>query len=149
MRKFFFDDVRAAPDGTWIVARDVAHAKEILSREDFDVWSLDHDIQFEMMCDLCSEQSRKDFREGNDHALEDILMKGCEHIETGTHLVQWIVENRRKFQWPRLIILHSGNHYGRNRMESILAPFREFTEIKQIPFNRDILRSIEWQDEAK
>ena len=135
LRKFFFDDVRDVPDSDWTLARDVTEAKKILSEQQFDVWSLDHDIGFQMMCEPCyTEWVNAPVLE----AIEDVLRKGCTHIENGTTLAQWAVENITI--WPELIVIHSANPYGAERMHNLL---KSKTECLRIPYNLEALRSIQ------
>lgn len=42
--KLFVDDIRNPPDDTWTLARTVTEAIRAISRFDFEVISLDHDI---------------------------------------------------------------------------------------------------------
>lgn len=42
--KLFVDDIRGAPDSTWLVARTVTEAIRYIARFDFDEISLDHDV---------------------------------------------------------------------------------------------------------
>lgn len=42
--KLYVDDIRGAPDSTWLVARTVSEAVRYISKFDFDEISLDHDI---------------------------------------------------------------------------------------------------------
>lgn len=46
--RLFVDDIRNAPDDTWHVARTSLEAIRAISRYDFDVISLDHDISHQV-----------------------------------------------------------------------------------------------------
>lgn len=46
--KLWVDDIRAAPDDTWTVARTVTSAIRAIARYDFEVISLDHDISHQV-----------------------------------------------------------------------------------------------------
>ena len=75
----------------------------------------------------------------SDKELEDKLRTGCNHSEHGTHLAQWMVDNLTA--WPHLILIHSANPYGADRMKSILEPF---TEVRKIRYDKSILRSVQF-----
>ncbi len=49
--KLWVDDIRNAPDDTWTVARTITSAVNALSKFDFDVVSLDHDISHQVVMD--------------------------------------------------------------------------------------------------
>jgi hypothetical protein len=143
MNKFFFDDVREAPDDTWTVARDVPAAKAVLAAEYFDVWSLDHDIGMQMMCIQCYNEIPKPITTAdlaNSTALEDKLRLGCTHMEHGTDLARWALENI--VRWPELIVIHSANPYGAKRMRDMLV---EKTQVIGIRYDKETLRSIRWK----
>ena len=115
---FFFDDIREAPEVNWVVARDVPTAQEILSKTAFDIWSLDHDIGFQMMCEKCQKEI------GYDGIVLDAMLlsklrEGCNHALNGTHLAAWALDNIQV--WPQLIIIHSANPYGAERMRDMLS----------------------------
>lgn len=145
MRKFFFDDVRKSPGPEWRVARDVPQAKFFLANEQFDVWALDHDIGMEMLCNRCynsSELSKKlpnglvdmdNFKE-----MEAKYADGCVHQETGTALVKWMIENIKV--WPGLVIIHSSNPYGAERMAGMLALYVD--NIKVIQYRNVLWNTI-------
>lgn len=46
--KLWVDDIRNAPDESWTVARTITSAIDVLSKFDFDVVSLDHDISHQV-----------------------------------------------------------------------------------------------------
>lgn len=140
LRKFFFDDVRDAPDSTWVVARDVPEAMRILSEQRFDVWSLDHDIGMQMACDECYKEVRRANPGIASRAeMEDALIRGCNHSEHGTHLVKWALETLT--EWPQLCIIHSANRYGSERMRSLLED--KVNRVLVSFYNKEFLRSIE------
>src|SRR3990167_2150545 len=148
LRKLFFDDVRAAPDNTWMTARDVPEAKALMQKYAFDVMSLDHDIGMHMMCEECYSEIPKPITSvmlTEDKEVHDKLRLGCNHSEHGTHLAQWMLKNldnhpdSNKMPWPELIIIHSANPYGAQRMEDLL---RNGTVTMRIPYNREILQSV-------
>lgn len=142
MRKFFFDDVRAKPGDEWVLARDVPQAREILSVQDFDVMSLDHDIGMQMMCKQCYDEIPKPFQSGvADHKLiVEKLKLGCVHMEHGTDLAKWMVEHLTV--WPRLIVIHSANRYAAERMASILNPYSVVRIIRYDQCQWDSLKEI-------
>lgn len=148
MKKLFVDDVRDTPDETWILARDVPTAKDFIQTVEFDVMSLDHDIGFQMVCHECLDEERaknKDIgKENSPTLIQEIQAKliqgGCKHHETGTGLAQWMVDNLKK--WPKLIVVHSANPYGAERMMSLLGPK---TRCVRIAYNKATLRSIRWK----
>lgn len=132
LRKFFFDDVRKAPASDWIVAKDVPEAKQTIALRSFDVMSLDHDIGFAMMCDECRNELHPFEQQIALTAAEiEKLEQGCNHNQTGTHLAKWMVE--QIIEWPRLIIIHSANPYGAQRMYDILSPH---TLVVIIPYDK-------------
>lgn len=49
--KLFVDDIRNAPDDSWVVARTITSAINVLSMHDFEVISLDHDISHQITMD--------------------------------------------------------------------------------------------------
>ncbi len=118
MEAFFFDDVRKAPFG-WDLARDVPQAKELLLKNKYAVWSLDHDIGMQMACPECLKELPPDIVL-TESSMRSILEKGCDHMEHGTHLVKWMLENEDKIQWPTACVIHSANPYGSKRMAEML-----------------------------
>jgi NAD+-processing family protein with receiver domain len=128
VKKFFFDDVREAPDADWVLAQDVWQAKQALRTFAFDVMSLDHDIGMQMMCARCREEIPKPITNAR---VEEKLRLGCTHTEHGTDLAMWMTHNL--LRWPKLIILHSSNPYGAARMKSILGPY---ANIEVIPYDQ-------------
>ncbi len=147
MRKFFFDDVRNPPDSSWTVARDVAEAKRVLGTEQFDIMSLDHDIGYEMMCDICYSELKLTTMPGAEAgtlaafatgaSVESKLERGCPHMQDGTDLANWMVENLKV--WPAHIFIHSANPYASNRMKTILAgkaatQVMSYTDVRKVMF---------------
>ena len=100
------------------VARDVQQAVKILSEQKFGVWSLDHDIGYQMLCEDCDREWKIRFIEDETFTYEVGLREGCKHKEDGTTLVQWAVKNIT--EWPELILIHSANNYAAERMRDIL-----------------------------
>jgi hypothetical protein len=49
MKKLFVDDIRNAPDESWMVARTITAAISAIATFDFDVISLDHDISHQVV----------------------------------------------------------------------------------------------------
>lgn len=137
MKKLFFDDVRQAPDKDWHQAYDVPGAKFAMEQNTYDVMSLDHDIGMQMMCNQCYEEIEKPITSQVilDRAIFDKLKLGCNHSEHGTHLARWMAENLKT--WPKMIIIHSANQYGAERMANILKSSAGafHTEILVIPFH--------------
>ena len=134
MRKFFFDDVRDVPDESWDLARNVQTAKDMLSRKPYDVWSLDHDIGFQMLCEDCYEET---IAADGILTYEEVLKRGCTHMQSGTTLAKWAVEHVQS--WPELIVIHSANTYGAERMHGILS---RYTKVLIVPYNKEVLNSI-------
>lgn len=139
MNKLFFDDVRDKPGDDWFLARDVPEAKRLMELMPFNVMSLDHDIGFQMMCDTCHAEVVASLREEEGKGVpmeklsEALIEKshlGCPHMEHGTDLAKWMVENLQL--WPSLIIIHSANPYGAQRMADIL---KEKTQVMIAPFH--------------
>jgi hypothetical protein len=128
VKKFFFDDVRDAPGSDWFLAQDVWQAKQVLRTCAFDLMSLDHDIGMKMMCARCREEIPRPI---TDLRLQEKLKLGCNHSEHGTDLAIWMTRNL--LTWPKLIILHSSNPYGTERMQAILAPY---TRVEVIPYDQ-------------
>ncbi len=138
MKKFFFDDVRDLPGSDWDLARDVPQARELLLKTDYDVWALDHDIGMQMLCEKCNVQLWERTDDISGQAFRDAEAKfqdGCAHYETGTKLVKWAIETLTK--WPRLVIIHSSNPWGAERMKGLLEPY--VPNIKIISY-----RSVMW-----
>jgi hypothetical protein len=132
VNKLFFDDVRdPLPNtGMWTLARDVKQAKYVINTfQSFDVMSLDHDIGMQMMCDKCYDEIPKPVTIDDTRLIEK-LHTGCAHMEHGTDLARWMDENL--LTWPRLIIIHSANPYGAERMAGIL---RKHTLVDVLPFH--------------
>lgn len=147
IKKLFYDDVRLPPDASWALAVNNAEAKALLLREKFDIISLDHDIGYQMMCSDClkeagiTDETTLTEMEQDKSWFEQVV-KGCTHTENGTHLAQWMLENLT--DWPKLIILHSANQYGRERMFNILWPVMRAKggSIHAEPFNKQMYDRI-------
>jgi hypothetical protein len=140
VKKFFFDDLRDRPAPDWFLAQDVWQAKQVLRTCAFDVMSLDHDIGMQMMCARCREEIPKPITNAR---MEEKLKLGCIHTEHGTDLAIWMTHNL--LRWPKLIILHSSNPYGTERMKSILGPY---AKVEVIPYDQCKYKSFVDSDVA-
>lgn len=122
--KIWHDDIRRPPDdGTWTWARTNDAAQAVLLARDVAEISLDHDLG------LHAE---------NPDAPAAELGRG-QAEETGYHLVQWMIENRKL---PAKITIHSWNPPGAERMaaalrdagcDPVIAPF--------------VMRTGNWRDD--
>lgn len=137
--KLFFDDVREPPDDSWIIAKTVQEARDMLGAIAFDVVSLDHDIGYQMLCTNCYADVEAEYPNELDRTRELIRRVdiGCPHNESGTDLAKWMVDHLD--HWPKLILLHSANAPGRIRMRNLLAPFAICMEI---PYDMTIYKTI-------
>ena len=134
MKRLFFDDVREKPSEGWILARDVEAAQELMKQNDFDIMSLDHDIGYQMACKDCFAEV-KSIQE----ALEKVRI-GCPHFPSGTDLAKWMVKNLTV--WPKIIIIHSANMYGAERMKQIILDHIQ-VPILILPYDKIVLETIQ------
>lgn len=103
--KLFIDDIRKLPDESWQLARTVSDAIRAINMFDFDVISLDHDI------------------EGSNETFDTVALFINEKYKFLTPKMQ--------FTKPK-IILHTANPVGAERMKNILDGFD--VEIKELGF---------------
>ena len=102
MKYLFVDDIREAPEG-WDVARTYDEAIEMLSKTDYDVLSLDHDLADVHYA--CGET------EGF-----------CE--KTGYDIALWLAERKNDGGYTPIIIhCHSANPVGRDRILGVVARY--------------------------
>lgn len=144
MKKFFFDDKRDVPADDWVLARTVDDAKRILTEQAFDVVSLDHDIEYEMMCEECLQELDVENPEGgflSDAIIAAKLQEGCKHKPDGTTLAHWMVSSMKQ-PWPKLIIIHSANAYGATRMMGIL---KSHAKVLRAAYDKARLNSVRYE----
>jgi hypothetical protein len=98
--KLWHDDVRRAPEG-WEWARTNAEAKQLLSENDVEEISLDHDLGGHKI--------------DPDHPAA-IYFKGSDE-DDGKKLVAWMIENDLV---PPKVEIHSWNPAGRDEMAAML-----------------------------
>lgn len=145
MNKLFFDDVRDAPDETWDVARTVRDAMMMMKDKRYDIMSLDHDIGFQMCCDECYKEMKAEAKGPliTEETAVKYFTEGCKHMLHGTDLAMWMKESWSPLnvfnKWPSLILVHSANPYGAQRMMDILTPF---TLCRRVFYNKEMLRNV-------
>lgn len=104
MIKLFLDDIRNPPDDTWTVARTAEEAQRLLSEQDVDMASLDHDLG------ECSDCAAK-------RGYEDPRFT-CPHRMNGYRLTLWMAETGH---WPRQKpTVHSANPVGAANMRATI-----------------------------
>lgn len=117
----WLDDVRPAPRGFDLVAKNYDECVRLLAEHDVEHASLDHDLALEHYAVASSsgymgtDIPRASFRE-----------------KTGYDVLLWMAENNR---WPKSIVIHSLNSVGRADMMRFLkrhAP--EGTEFSEKPY---------------
>lgn len=125
--KLWHDDVRPAPEG-WVRARTNSEAKQFLrqrtepdGRMTVTVASLDHDLGADD-----AERFERDSPEW-----WDAMRRAGRGAETGFDLVEWMVENDSV---PPLVLIHSWNPAGAERMAARLRRFSPDTEVHCLPF---------------
>lgn len=108
-RRLWFDDIRQPPDDTWLWARTVGHAKELLTEAWFDECSLDHDMGLHEL----------DPGEGEDwdKIIEIANALAPRHEENGFDLVEWMIETG---EVPARVTIHSWNRPAAVRMAARL-----------------------------
>jgi hypothetical protein len=99
--RLWHDDVRKPPTG-WIWARTNAAAKELLTKYNVEVISLDHDLGGHNL---------------DPDAPDTWLYKGPSTEETGLALVDWMIFEQRV---PQTVYIHSWNGPGAQRMKKTL-----------------------------
>lgn len=99
MVKLWHDDVRPPPDETWTWAQTNAEAQGILTKNDVEECSLDHDLG-----GIAQEY---------DDPSEVIFIRGISPNGDGHDLVLWMIENDKV---PPVITIHSWNPAGAARM---------------------------------
>jgi hypothetical protein len=105
MIKIFLDDVRPAPDDTWILCSDPDEVISLLQREDVTEISLDHDLGDELLHD-------KDY---------------CNSVKekTGYDVLLWIEAQVITTNYiPPKISIHTSNPAARKRMEACLCKIK-------------------------
>ena len=117
MIKLWVDDIRHAPDTTWVVARTVTEAIRILAQWEVEEISLDHDISHQLVMEAVSRPYP------------------C--TENFTAVAYFIAEKYQKGSAPK-ITLHTSNPVGALRMQNILKDYAIESRIKMtgIPANR-------------
>jgi len=100
--KLFVDDIRSAPDASWIVVRTVTGAVRALATMEVDCISLDHDIAHHVSVD------------GNSRSF------ACR--ENFSAVCYFIGEKYKSLPPPK-IILHTSNPVGAQRMRHILDAY--------------------------
>jgi len=100
--KLFVDDIRNAPDASWIVVRTVTGAVRALATMEVDCISLDHDIAHHVSVD------------GNSRSF------ACR--ENFSAVCYFIGEKYKSLPPPK-IILHTSNPVGAQRMRHILDAY--------------------------
>ena len=103
MKALFLDDVREPPKG-WTLARTTADFVQLASRESWDVMSLDHDLG-------STGYGR--------------------HARDGTWVADWLVRNMGSM--PEMVLIHSSNPAGAERMFKILQPH---TTVKRVDYSQ-------------
>ena len=91
--KLFVDDIRKLPDESWSLARTVSEAIRAINMFDFEVISLDHDI------------------EGSKETFDTVALFLAEKYK------DYLISDRPK------IVLHTANPVGARRMHGILEWF--------------------------
>ena len=125
----WIDDIRNAPDDTWLVARTITSAINALVRFEFDEISIDHDISHQI---FMGEISRP-------YPCPEDFSSICHFIGMKYFVDRPFSENIR-IACPRIppkITIHSANSVGAEKMKKILLDYGiESTFIKQNPANR-------------
>lgn len=114
--KLFVDDIRNAPDETWVVARTITEAVRIISQQIVEVISLDHDISHQVHMDTLSRPYP------------------CQENFSAIAYYLGALYGFRNIKQPT-IILHTANPVGAKNMASILSLHGLVSEIK--PFEYD------------
>jgi len=103
--RLWVDDIRPAPDSTWVVARTVTEAIRYLWRLDWDEVSLDHDIShYEVLDEADVEQKT--------YACHECFCAVAYYIAAKPY--------SDDFRKPK-VYLHTANPTGGDEMHSILA----------------------------
>jgi hypothetical protein len=125
--KLWHDDVRPAPDG-WVRVRTNAEAQQLLrQRSEPDgqmvvtVASLDHDL---------GAQDADEFEVGSDEWFTAMGTMG-QSMETGFDLVEWMLEHDAV---PPVVLVHSWNPPGADRMAARLKRLSPETEVHVLPY---------------
>ena len=115
MVKLYLDDLRT-PSSDWTLVRTVEEVQKILQENVVLHMSLDHDLGYSYMCEVCKSKEEK---------TEEICY-GCTcscHLDapTGYTLIQWMVQNDI---WPVYKpYVHSSNPEGKQRMREDIEKF--------------------------
>ncbi len=94
--KLFVDDIRSAPDKSWDIARSFIEAINLLTLNNYEVVSLDHDLG-----DINNA-------EGRERTGYDVLMWMLDRKYTGSAYV------------PETVIVHTANPPARLKMQGIV-----------------------------
>lgn len=99
--KIWLDDVRPLPDDTWTPAKNYVEAIRLLTENDVDDMSFDHDLG---ICGDC---------------ITATLPCDCTCHLTGHDVILWIEEHNK---WPKQRpTCHSSNPPGRQRIEAAIS----------------------------
>ena len=118
MNKLWHDDVRPAPDESWIWAKTNGEAVDALLNNEITECSLDHDLGAEIAAESLTPA-------------QAINLKGSSPQGDGKALVKWMILAELV---PEKITIHSWNYYGAQEMQklfrdagyeqAVLEPFR-------------------------
>lgn len=144
MMKMWLDDVRPAPDGTWVLTKNVDEAITFLEKcrlegKTITLASLDHDLggMAYNFCAACRATVT------SQEAFHEIFIHGCKHMKVGRVVVEWMREN---VFWPATIVIHSWNSEGAKRMADIAA---QHTSTFLKPFGQDIAIRVDKKGEQQ
>lgn len=98
--KVWHDDIRPAPEG-WVWVRTNAEARRVLTLNDVEEISLDHDLGLDSFTE---EQITDD---------PELLFGRGTAFENGLHLVNWMIEQELV---PKKVTIHSWNPDGARYM---------------------------------
>jgi hypothetical protein len=99
--RLFVDDIRQAPDATWMVARDVSSAINALTHFEFAVISLDHDISHQVVMGTMSRP-----------------FQCSENFKAVAHFI--VAQYKITTRAP-ILVIHSSNPSGAKEMQGIFA----------------------------
>ena len=111
--KLFVDDIRNAPDETWLTARTIRAAINALDTFEFDLVSLDHDISHQIAMGTASRPYP------------------CE--ETFAPVASYIGATSRARKIKPEIIIHTANPVGANILANICKRYDLQYQIKPYP----------------
>lgn len=113
--KLWIDDIRNAPDDSWLVARTIGAAIRAIARTDFDEISLDHDISHQV--GMGARSRPYPCEETFQSVAYFIGMKANTNLGTLP---------------PKKITLHTSNPIGAQEMKKILEEYGIKSEIKMM-----------------